>query len=183
MAVRRKASIGDLSKAHAQKVGDTGRGTPSRDGASVEELLWNIISINSDFEEISFVWSQMVGINVHQWMILMAIRDLDRGGGVSVKGASAKLRADPSFVATQSKSLEKHGFLRRVTSSEDARIVLMSLTDQARKEIASLDSRQKSVKESIFSDLDDRELRDVNEKLSVLRERFQRAAKRLAAEL
>src|SRR5713226_643049 len=116
MVVRRKPSIGELANAHAQKGGGAGRGTPSRDVGSVEEFLWNIVSINSDFEEISFVWSQMVGINVHQWMILRAIRDLDRGGGISVKGASAKLRADPSFVATQSKSLEKHGFLRRISS-------------------------------------------------------------------
>ncbi len=183
MALRRKPSIEGLAKPHAEKIGDAGRGTSSRADDSVEEFLWNIISINSDFEEISFVWAQMMGINVQQWMILMAIKDLDRGEGVSVKGTSAKLHADPSFVATQSKSLEKHGFVRRVSSSEDARVVLMSLTDKARKEIASLHSRQQSTKEAIFSELNDRGLRDVNEKLSMLRERFQRAAKRLAAEL
>jgi DNA-binding MarR family transcriptional regulator len=183
MAVRQKPSSEGLAKPPAQKAGDPDRRTAGRDEEAVEEFLWSIISIHSDFEEISFASAQMLGINVHQWMILMGIRNLDRGGGVSVKGVSAKLHADPSFVTSQSKSLEKHGFVRRIPSSEDARVVLMSLTDKAYKEIASLYSRQESIRESIFADLDDRGLRDLNEKLSMLRERFQRAAKRLAAEL
>jgi DNA-binding MarR family transcriptional regulator len=116
-------------------------------------------------------------------MILMAAKDLDRGGGISVKGVSAKLHADPSFVTSQSKSLEKLGFMRRVTSSEDARVVLMSLTDKANKEIANLRNMQQPVRDSIFSELDEKGLHNLNEKLSALREKFQRAAKRLAAEL
>ena len=58
-----------------------------------------------------------------------------------------------------------------------------SLTDKACKAIESLYSKQASIRESIFFGLSDKELRDVNEKLSLLGERFQRAAKRLAAEL
>jgi MarR family transcriptional regulator, organic hydroperoxide resistance regulator len=150
---------------------------------SVDEFLWNIVSISNYFEEISFAWAQMLGVNVHQWMILMAVKDLDRGGGISVKGVSAKLHADPSFVTSQSKSLEKLGYVQRVTSSEDARVVLMSLTTKACKEIANLHSVQEPIKQSIFSELDETELHEINGRLSLLRERFQRSAKRLAAEL
>jgi MarR family transcriptional regulator, organic hydroperoxide resistance regulator len=181
MAVRHKPST-DL-KPGSQKPEELSRNSPSRSEEPVEEFLWNIISINSDFEEMSFAWAQMLGINVHQWMILRGIRELDRGDGVSVKGVSAKLHTDPSFVTTQSKDLEKNGFLRRRPSSEDARVVLMSLTDKACKAIESLYSKHASIRESIFMELSDKELREVNGTLSLLRERFQRAAKRLAAEL
>jgi DNA-binding MarR family transcriptional regulator len=178
MAVRRKPSIeGAVTSRSSSRQGST-----SQDD-SVQEFLWNIVSIGSYFEEISFVWAQMLGVNVHQWMILMAVKDLDRGGGISVKGVSAKLHADPSFVTSQSKSLEKLGFVRRITSSEDARVVLMSLTDKACKEIANLQNVRQPIRDSIFSEFDEKELRNINEKLSALRERFQRAAKRLAAEL
>ena len=183
MAARRSPSTEVLAKRHAQKVGDPSQGTSSGDAETMEKFLWNIISINSDFDEISFVWAQMLEINTHQWMILVAIKDLDRGGGVSVKGVSALLHADPSFVTMHSKSLERNGFVRRVSSSEDARIVLMSLTDKACKKIAGLHSEQQSIRESIFAGLNDQELSDLNKKLSMLRERFKRAAKRLAAEL
>jgi DNA-binding MarR family transcriptional regulator len=178
MAVRRKPSIeGTATSRSSPRQGST------RQDDSVQEFLWNIVSISSYFEEISFVWARMLGVNVHQWMILMAVKDLDRGGGISVKGVSAKLHGDPSFVTSQSKSLEKLGFMRRITSSEDARVVLMSLTDKACKEIANLQNMQQPVRDSIFSELDEKGLRNINEKLSALRERFQRAAKRLAAEL
>jgi DNA-binding MarR family transcriptional regulator len=73
--------------------------------------------------------------------------------------------------------------MRRITSSEDARVVLMSLTDKACKEIANLQNMQQPVRDSIFSELDEKTLSNINEKLSALRERFQKAAKRLAAEL
>src|ERR1700676_3247861 len=178
MAVRRKPSIeGAVTSRSSSRQGST-----SQDD-SVQEFLWNIVSIGSYFEEISFVWARMLGVNVHQWMILMAVKDLDRGGGISVKGVSAKLHADPSFVTSQSKSLEKLGFMRRITSSEDARVVLMSLTDKACKEIANLQNMQQPVRDSIFSELDEKALRNINEKLAALSEKFQRAAKRLAAEL
>jgi DNA-binding MarR family transcriptional regulator len=161
--------------------GRVGTAPGARD--SFDEFLWNIFSISNFYEEISFAWAQMLGVNVHQWMILMAIRDLDRGSGISVSGVSAKLHADPSFVTSQSKSLEKLGFLRRVNSAADARVVLMSLTDKASKDIANLLATQEPAKKSIFCDLGDNCLDDVNTKLSLLREKFQRAAKRLAAEL
>jgi DNA-binding MarR family transcriptional regulator len=178
MAVRRKPSIeGAVMSRSSSRQGST-----SQDD-SVQEFLWNIVSIGSYFEEISFVWAQMLGVNVHQWMILMAVKDLDRGGGISVKGVSAKLHGDPSFVTSQSKSLEKLGFMRRTTSSEDARVVLMSLTDKACKEIANLQNMQQPLRDSIFSEFDEKALRNINEKLSALSERFQKAAKRLAAEL
>jgi DNA-binding MarR family transcriptional regulator len=150
---------------------------------SFDEFLWNIFSISNFYEEISFAWAQMLGVNVHQWMILTAIRDLDRGNGISVTGVAAKLHADPSFVTLQSKNLEKLGFLRRANSVEDARVVLMSLTEKASMEIAKLREAQEPAKQSIFCDLEGHHLDDVNAKLALLREKFQRTAKRLAAEL
>ncbi|SRR5258708_7553555 len=182
MRPRRKPSTEGAVTAPAKSASSRARAAPSQDEA-VQAFLWNIVSIGNYFEEISFVWAQMLGVNVHQWMILMAVKDLDRGGGISVKGVSMKLHADASFVTSQSKSLEKLGFMRRMTSSEDARVVLMSLTDKAYKEIANLQKMQEPLKDSIFSELDEKALNSINEKLSVLCERFQRTAKRLAAEL
>jgi DNA-binding MarR family transcriptional regulator len=182
MAVRRKPSIDGAAASKPQKAKAVSRITASQRDA-FDEFLWNILSISNFFEEISFAWAQMLGVNVHQWMILMAIRDLDRGNGISVSGVSAKLHADPSFVTQQSKNLEKLGFLRRANSAEDARVVLMSLTSKASKEIGKLLAAQEPAKKSIFCDLEGHSLDDVNAKLSLLREKFQRTAKRLAAEL
>jgi DNA-binding MarR family transcriptional regulator len=149
----------------------------------VDDFLWNIVAISSHFEEISFAWAQMLGVNVHQWMILMAVRDLDPGGGVSVKAVSLKLHSDSSFVTAQSKGLEKLGFLKRAGSSEDARVVLMSLTPKATKEVSALRARREPLRQSVFDEMSDRQLADINETLAELRAKMERAAKRLAAEL
>jgi DNA-binding MarR family transcriptional regulator len=149
----------------------------------VREFIWDIVSINTHFEEIRYMLARMLGISGPQWLILMAISDLDRGEGVSVRVVSEKLHVDPSFVTTQSKSLEKHGFMRRITSVEDARVVLMSLTDKASKQMANLSLHQDKLNEFIFADLDARALGDITGKLTMLKNRLEKASLRFAAEI
>ncbi|MET0709066.1 MAG: hypothetical protein ABWY82_19820 [Tardiphaga sp.] len=62
-------------------------------------------------------------------------------------------------------------------------MVLMSLTAKAAKEIAKLLAAQEPAKKQIFCDLEGHHLDDVNAKLALLRDKFQRTAKRLAAEI
>src|SRR6201985_446709 len=91
----------------------------------VRRFTWEVASINVHLQEIRYFWAKTLGISGPQWMILMALADLDEKDGVPVNAVSKKLHVDSSFVTTQSKLLEKKGFLRRKTSAEDARIVLM----------------------------------------------------------
>src|ERR1700712_231790 len=135
----------------------------------VRQFVWDIASINVHLEEIRHFWAKELGISGPQWMILMAIGDLDRGNGVAVKDVSAMLHVDPSFVTTQSKMLEKNGFMRRIPSSEDARVVLMSLSDKASKKIATLSSRREVISDFVFAGFDDRALRDITDQLTSLK--------------
>jgi DNA-binding MarR family transcriptional regulator len=175
----KRVSSGRSSKAGSQG----GANATSHNQNLVGEFIWDIVSINTHFEEIRYMLARMLGISGPQWLILMAINDLDRGNGVSVRVVSEKLHVDPSFVTTQSKSLEKHGFTRRITSVDDARVVLMSLTDKARKQIASLSLHQERLNEFIFADLDDRALGDITGKLTMLKNRLEKASLRFAAEI
>ncbi|RYX93362.1 MAG: MarR family transcriptional regulator [Bradyrhizobiaceae bacterium] len=124
----------------------------------VRQFLWDIAAINIHLDEIRHFWAKELGISGPQWMILMAVSDLDGGNGVPVKDVSAMLHVDPSFVTTQSKMLEKNGFVRRVPSRQDARVVLMSLSDKASKKIAKLGSRRDSLSDFVLSDFDNKAL-------------------------
>jgi len=149
----------------------------------VRRFLWDIASINVHLDEIRRFWAQTLGISGPQWMILMAVADLDRGQGVPVKDVSTMLHVDPSFVTTQSKVLEKYGFVRRITSSHDARVVLMSLSDKACKQVANLSSRQEQLDKFIFADFNDRTLKDIADQLASLKDRLEKAALKLAADI
>jgi DNA-binding MarR family transcriptional regulator len=152
-------------------------------GTVADGIFWEIIAISAHIEEISYGWAQMLGVNVHQWLILMAIQDIDHASGVSVGGVSVKLHTDPSIVTTQSKGLEKGGWIDRTPSEEDARVVLMTLTSKARDEIARIKTRRDEAKRSIFEGLDDPSLTALHAKLFELSERFAREEKRIFAEL
>jgi len=148
----------------------------------VRQFLWDIASINVHLDEIRHFWARELGISGPQWMILMAIGDLDSGSGVPVKDVSAMLHVDPSFVTTQSKILEKNGFTRRRPSRQDARVVLMSLSDKASKKIATLKTRRDTLSAYVLADFDNATLRDVSERLAGLKSRLQKAVVMLAVE-
>jgi DNA-binding MarR family transcriptional regulator len=164
-------------------------GGPSRKAANelsqdaFRKFLWEITSINVHLDQIRAFWAQNLGITGPQWMILTAVSHLDRGHGVPVKDVSAALRVDPSFVTTQSKMLEKMSLLRRATSSEDARVVLMSLSEKARKHAASLSAKQELFSKFIFSEFNEATVRDILGKLSLLESRLEKAALKLNADL
>src|SRR5206468_413292 len=79
----------------------------------IRRFTWVIASMNVHLEELRYFWAKTLGISGPQWMILMALADLDHDDGVPVNAVSKKLHVDSSFVTTQSKLLEKKGFLRR----------------------------------------------------------------------
>jgi DNA-binding MarR family transcriptional regulator len=150
---------------------------------TVRRFAWEIVSINVHLQEIRYFWAKTLGISGPQWMILMALADLDQGDGVPVKVVSKMLHVDPSFVTTQSKMLEKKGFMRRKTSEEDARVVQMSLTDKSYKHIASLASQQEALNEFIFAELGDRELTEFTDKLALLKNRLEKACLKVAMDI
>ena len=142
-----------------------------------------IASINVHLQELRHFWAKTLGISGPQWMILMALADLDKGDGVPVKTVSKMLHVDPSFVTTQSKLLEKKGFMRRKSSEDDARVVEMSLTDKSYKHIANLASQREALNEFIFAEFSDGELGEITEKLASLKNQLEKACLKVAMDI
>lgn len=143
------------------------------------ELNWDMASINIHLENIRRIWAQVLGVSGPQWVILMATNDLDKGPGVSVGDVAVKLHVQSTFVTAQSKMLEQSGLLSRRASPVDARIVLMSLTEKARREIARLSVQRNTINEFIFADVSDTRLREVAETLALIKRRIEKAASQL----
>ena len=141
---------------------------------------WEVAAINVHLQEIRNFWASAIGVSGPQWTILTALSELDQGKGVPVKVVSKMLHVDSSFVTTQSKLLEKKGFVRRKTSDDDARVVQMSLTDKSCKRIASLSTQQEELNNFIFSEFSDRELGAFTGKLAALKSRLEKARTKVA---
>jgi DNA-binding MarR family transcriptional regulator len=147
---------------------------------SVRRFTWEIASISVHLDELRYFWAKALGISGPQWMILMAITELDQGEGIAVNAVAKMLHVDSSFVTTQSKLLEKKGFMRRKPSLEDARVVKMSLTDKTYKQLANLTSQQDAINEFIFEEFDERELIVFTDKLAALKDRIEKACMKVA---
>jgi DNA-binding MarR family transcriptional regulator len=179
--MRQTLRKGLIRSGQAKRAGADGFAAKNQDIA--RRFAWEIAAINVHLQELRYFWAKTLGISGPQWMILMALADLDGGEGVPVKVVSKMLHVDPSFVTTQSKMLEKKGFMRRKTSAEDARIVQMSLTDKTYKHIASLASQQEALNEFIFAEFSERELTEFTGKLALLKDRLEKACLKVAMDI
>lgn len=153
-----------------------------KDQEAIRRFSWEIASISAYLDELRQFWAKTLGISGPQWMIVVALADHDQGDGVAVNVVSKMLHVDPSFVTTQSKLLEKKGFIRRKTAAEDARIVKMSLTDKTSKHLANLASQQDALNEFIFAEFGDRELADLTGKLASVKRRLEKACLKVVAD-
>jgi DNA-binding MarR family transcriptional regulator len=149
----------------------------------IRRLNWTIAAMNVHLEELRYFWAKTLGISGPQWMILMALADMDQSDGVPVNAVSKKLYVDSSFITTQSKLLEKKGLIRRKAAAEDARVVRMSLTDRTYKHLANLASQQQTLNEFIYAEFDNDELEGLTDRLINLRDRLEKACMKVALDI
>lgn len=147
---------------------------------AVRDFIWNIVEIHSQLEEIHKSWALILGISEPQWLILMAIAELDEGRGVAGISVANKLRIHPAFVTNQTKMLEAMGFLTREPSLDDARYVQMSLTEKARTEIDKLSRKREAINSTLFDGLDQASLDYLNKRLGLLAKNSRLASQKLS---
>lgn len=146
---------------------------------AARDFIWNIVEIHSQLEEIHKGWADLLGITEPQWLILMAIDELDDGRGVSGIAVANKLRIHPAFVTNQTKKLEQMELLARATSPDDARFLQISLTQKARAEITKLAQKRQAINATIFGDLDEQSLDYLNKRLSSIAKNSRLASQKL----
>jgi DNA-binding MarR family transcriptional regulator len=156
---------------------------PGTDHDAARRFSWVIATVALHLEELRYVRARSLGISGPQFLILMALADLDKGLGVSVRVVAKAIHVDPSFVTTQSKLLEKNGLVRRRVAEEDARVVQLSLTDKAYKQIAGSAVSEEALNDFIFAALGNAKLEEVTEILDGLNIRLEKACLRAASEL
>ncbi|MET4754510.1 MarR family transcriptional regulator [Bradyrhizobium sp. RT11b] len=144
------------------------------------DFIWNIAAIHSQLEEIHKGWARLLGITEPQWLILMAIGELDEGRGASGIAVANKLRIHAPFVTTQTKLLETLELVTRAPSPEDARFVQMSLTEKARVEIAKLSIKRQALNATMFEGLDQPSIEYLNKRLSLLAKNTRLASQKLS---
>lgn len=147
---------------------------------AVRDFIWNIVEIHSQLEEIHKSWAQLLGITEPQWLILMAIDELDEGRGVSGIAVANKLRIHPAFVTNQTKKLEMMELLARAPSPDDARFVQMSLTQKARAEIVKLSIKRHALNSTMFDGLDEASVHYLNKRLASIAKNSRLASQKLS---
>ncbi|MFG3594739.1 MarR family winged helix-turn-helix transcriptional regulator [Bradyrhizobium sp. RDI18] len=146
---------------------------------AVRDFIWNIVEIHSQLEEIHKSWAQLLGLTEPQWLILMAIDELDEGRGVSGIAVAGKLRIHPAFVTNQTKKLETMEFLAREPSLDDARFVQMSLTQKACAEISKLSIKREALNSTLLDGLDEASLDYLNKRLTSIAKNSRLASQKL----
>ncbi|MBB4258038.1 MarR family winged helix-turn-helix transcriptional regulator [Bradyrhizobium sp. CIR3A] len=147
----------------------------------VRRLTLEIRSLNVCLEDFIHVRAELLGITGTQLTILMAVMELNTDGGAPAGMVAKLLKVDPSFITLHSKELERVGYMRRKAGAKDGRVVQLSLTERARRRLASIAARQRHLDQFVLGELGTEELTKLSGLLAALRKRLERA--RVEAEL
>ncbi|WP_022722809.1 MarR family winged helix-turn-helix transcriptional regulator [Rhodopseudomonas sp. B29] len=142
-----------------------------------------VASVHSFLDDIRAFFAKGLGITGPQFSILTAIQGLDEADGVSVRHVAKALHVDPSFITTQTKLLEKKGMIRRQADPSDARVVKLSLSNKATKQIDAMKIGESSINDVVYADMTDDELEELNEQLSHFKFRLEKICLRMSAGL
>src|SRR5260370_12089776 len=108
MGANSKSSVGHTGPAKRESSG----GTTNKNQDLIRRFTWVIASMSVHLEELRYFWGKALGISGPQWMLLMALAEIDQDDGVPVNVVSKKLHLDSSSCTTQPKMLEQKPFLR-----------------------------------------------------------------------
>lgn len=135
---------------------------------AISELMWNLVELHSQFEEIQKSWAQLLGITEPQWLILMTMSELDDGRGISSAAVARKSRIHPAYVNAQTKHLEKLGFLTRETPIDEAGSLRVTLTQGAKAKIRKLSAKRQALSSTMLDGFDEEAVRHLNKRLNLL---------------
>jgi DNA-binding MarR family transcriptional regulator len=97
----------------------------------VEQIVRVLRALDCSISDVQAIWASELKLSVPQWNILVTIAGADDDVGISVKSVAEALRVNPSFIVHQSRPLEARGFIQRTGSSNDKRVVYLSITPNA----------------------------------------------------
>jgi DNA-binding MarR family transcriptional regulator len=149
----------------------------------VSQFMWTAASINAHIEHIYQSYGKALKLSRSQLMILSVLEEHGAGGGMPVKHVAAIVHVDPSFVTQQAKKLEELGLIDRVNSECDARVVLLSLSPDGEKQVATLRTRRDAVRSAAFEMIDERDFQNLNSQLCLLEKRLSKASALLDIEV
>jgi len=104
-------------------------------------------------------YAALLGLTGPQYTIMLCIRNLNSAGAVSVKTVAQHLRLSGSFIAAETKSLEKNGLITKDRDEEDRRMVSLSLTPKGEELLDSIAGLRQQVNDVQFGDLSNEEFR------------------------
>ncbi|KQT22788.1 hypothetical protein ASG57_26295 [Bradyrhizobium sp. Leaf396] len=119
----------------------------------VEQIVRAVRSVDVLISKVQTAWASKMGLTVPQWNMLVVIAEAHQCGGLQVKSVAEALRVNGSFIVNQSRPLEELGLIRRKSSSTDKRLVYLSATPKALKDLAGIQSSRDAVTASIKKEM------------------------------
>jgi DNA-binding MarR family transcriptional regulator len=142
----------------------------------VNQFIWTAASINVHIEQIFHAYGRMLKLSRSQLMILSILEENGAGRGMAVKDVAAVLHVDSSFVTQQSKKLEERGLIAKAASAGDARVVLLSLSRNGERQVATLRSQRDTVRKIAFEMINELDFREFYTQLRQLEKRLEKAS-------
>ncbi|WIW50121.1 transcriptional regulator (plasmid) [Bradyrhizobium sp. 62B] len=142
-------------------------------------LIWNVVEVQSQLEAIHESWAELLGVTQSQWLMLMAVDELDDGSGVCATSVANKLRIHPAYVTHQANQLKRMELLSGQPSADHARYLRVRLTHKARTTLRKLSVKRDALNSAMLDGFDEETLCYLNERLALFAKNGRLASQKL----
>lgn len=122
--------------------------------SSFRQLLHNIFAFSSKIEAIRGEFGKLIGLTGIEYTCLIATAYLREREVVYVNSLADHLHLSGAFITLQTNKLAKKGYITKTKDPEDARRVLLDVTEQGYAALASLAPTQQQVNDTLFAGVD-----------------------------
>ncbi|MDU9392306.1 MarR family winged helix-turn-helix transcriptional regulator [Pseudomonas sp. zfem002] len=138
------------------------------DDAKFRELLHNIFAFSSKIEAIRGEFGKIIGLTGIEFTCLIATAHLRQHDKVYVNSLADHLHLSGAFITLQTNKLAEKGHLSKTKDSNDARRVLLEVTETGQQALSNLGLTQQQVNDILFAGIDQQSFAALCEAFRVL---------------
>jgi MarR family transcriptional regulator, organic hydroperoxide resistance regulator len=117
------------------------------------QLIYDLLTISARMQTVRAHLARQIGISGPQYSVLVAIAQFQGADGVSVGKVAKVLHVSGAFITTETKELDRLGFVMKAINPRDRRSVLLRLSPKGERQMIALSPAITAVNDKFFAPL------------------------------
>jgi DNA-binding MarR family transcriptional regulator len=132
------------------------------------QFIYDFFALAAQMELVLAYLSSQLNLSSPQYNIVMTIAQYQDAAGISVSDVAQHLHVTTAFITSETKKLERLGFIEKCPNPNDGRGVLLRLTELGEARVLQIGPKRLLINDHLFRDLSQEQFRQLSQTVSSL---------------